>query len=391
MKLGVPVAYVSNDREVMVLDRSGTTHSHTLNLDGPLMWGTWQLGTPKAAAFSWPTWSPDGRHLACFRLPSPETASARVFAHEVGGISSIELADLGNRLPIYLHWGPDSRQVAILTQRRDRLQLSAISMDVAGAEVTLAEGSPLFFTWAGQSVLAAFIGDLGGRRSRMALLDPTGQRPSSRLPGEPGNFCAPLWIDPRVVYVLHEHGHTLVVSADIHEREPTRIEEVAGLVALVASPDGKTMARALAPDGDGTPYRSIALVDVETNEVREVADMPCLAYLWSPHGDRLVIARVNTERNLLEWLRMDLDGRVEHLCDLYPTRDLGFYLRFFEQYCQSHPLIDPTGQSLLLAGSMVEGGRGEDPCIWHVSLDTGEVSELAEGLFAVFGPEHAPL
>jgi Tol biopolymer transport system component len=391
MTLGAPVAYISSDREVMVVDRTGTTHSHTLHLDGPLMWGTWQLGTPKAAAFSWPTWSPDGRYLACFRLPSPETASARVFAHEVGGVSSFELADLDNRLPIYLHWGPDSRQVAVLSQRRDRLQLSSTSLDSIGQELTLAEGSPLFFTWAGRRKVAAFIGDLGGQGSRMALLDPTGRQPSSSLPGEPGNFCAPLWLDPKVVYVLHERGHTLVVSADIHEREPTRIEEVTGLVALVASPDGKTMARALAPDGDGTPYRNIALVDVETNEVREVADMPCLAYLWSPHGDKLVIARVNTERNLLEWLRMDLDGQVEHLCDMYPTRDLGFYLRFFEQYCQSHPLIDPAGKSLLLAGTRVPNGSDEDPRIWQVSLDTGEISDLADGLFAVYGPETAPL
>lgn len=389
MTLSAPVAYVSNSREVLVLDRKGHTHSQTLEMEGPLIWGSWQLGEPRAATFSWPTWSPDGQHLACFRLPGEGIESASVFVHQVGGIGSTELTNLGGRLPIYLHWAPDSRRIAVLSQHKDKLHLSTTALDDIGHDVTLAEGSPLFFTWTGHDV-AAFVGDVAGGSS-LTVIDPTGSRPAVRLPGQPGNFCAPLWLDNKVVYVLQEQGHTLVVASHPDTQMTEHVEEVSGLVALIASPDGKTMARAVAPGGDGTPYRQIGLVDVATGEVREVVDMPCLAYFWSPVGDRLVVARVDTARNVLEWLWLGLDGRIEHLCDMYPTRDFGFYLRFFEQYSQSHPLVDPDGRHLLLAGTMVQHPDRDTPRVWQVSLDTGAVEALAEGLFAVYGPTAAPV
>ncbi len=390
MSLPAPVAFVSKDREILVLDRRETLHRHTLELDTPLMWGTWQLGAPRVAAFSWPTWSPDGRNLACFRLPSEEIPSARVFVHEVGGVSSVQLLDLGERLPIYLHWAPAGDRIAVLSQQRDRLRLSTGSLDHAGRETTLAEGSPLFFTWADAGRVAAYVGDLDGAPSRVSLVGPDGA--GRDLPGRPGNFCAPLWLGGRVVYVTQDDGHTHVVSATDLSSRPERIEEVSGLVALIASPDGHTLARAVAPDGDGTPYRDVALIDVATGGIRAVIDIPCLAFLWAPTGDRLLLARVDTERNLLEWLSVSLDGDFTHVCDMYPTRDLGFYLRFFEQYSQSHTLIDPTGRYAVLAGTMVDHGQSDNtPRIWKVSLDDGSREELDEGLFAVWGPTSAPL
>lgn len=392
MSLPAPIAYVSKEREILVLDREGRTHNHTLDLDGPIMWGTWQLGSPKPAPFSWPTWSPDGRNLACFRLPSEQIPRASVFVHDVGGVSSMELLDLGERLPIYLHWAPDGRQVGVLSQKRDRLQLSTVRLEAMGHEITLAEGSPLFFTWADAGHVAAYVGALDSSLSQIALIDSAATESPVLLPGPAGSFCAPLCLDEKVVYVTQEDGHTRLVHARAGDARPTVVEELAGLVALVASPDGRAIAMAVAPDGDGTPYRHITLVDLDTSETREIADLPCLAFQWVPGGEHLVVARVDTERNLLEWLRLDLDGGTQALCSMYPTRDLGFYLRFFEQYVQSHPLVDPTGRYLLLAGTMEEAaGNDNTPRIWRLALDGSETVEIDDGLFAVWGPPASPL
>lgn len=390
MSRTAPIAWISTDREVMVLARDGRTFSHTL--DEPLLWGTWSLGSPESAAFSWPTWSPDGRSLACFRLPGDGTASARLYVHDVGDVSSTEAADLGSRLPIYLSWDPDGSQVAVLSQDDDLLHLTTAPWNPTGDERHLAEGSPLFYTWAGPGRLAAFIGEPEGPGSRLALLDPSGRSPTLDLPGSPSNFCAPLWVGDRVVYVTSRNGHSQVLAADLETDEVRELELLDGLVALVASPDGHRVARAIAPDGDGTPYYRLGVLDLRDGEVREIIDMPCLAYLWAPDGETLLVARVDTDRNLLEWLRVDPDGQgVDHLCSMYPTRDLGFYLRFFEQYTQSHPLIDPTSRHLLVTGTMAHQGRDSTPYVWQVDLETGEAEALAEGLFATYGPTGAPV
>jgi hypothetical protein len=76
---------------------------------------------------------------------------------------------------------------------------------------------------------------------------------------------------------------------------------------------------------------------------------------------------------------------------MYPTRDLGFYLRFFEQYAQSHPLVDPDGRFLLLAGTFADNDGDNTPHLWRIGLDDGSAEQLGEGLFGVWGPASAAL
>jgi hypothetical protein len=310
---------------------------------------------------------------------------------DADGVSALELVDLGRRLPIYLYWSPDGRHLAVLAQHEGRLQLSTVRPDQLGHETLLADGSPLFFTWAGSDRLAAFVGSgqpsAGAIPGRVALIDPRHLAPTVVLPGTPGNFCAPVWLGDRLLYVAHQLGRTAVVAGRQGSAELDEIEVVDGLVALVPSRDGRFVARAIAPDGDGTPYRRLAIIDVATGNVTPLLDQTCLAFLWTPDATALLVARVDTARNLLQWLRVGLDGRVEPLVDMYPTRDLGFYLRFFEQYSQSHHLVDPTGRYLLLAGGLEGQSDAHDrPRIWRVSLERGHVEELAEGVFAVYAP-----
>jgi hypothetical protein len=146
----------------------------------------------------------------------------------------------------------------------------------------------------------------------------------------------------------------------------------------------------VAQGGDGTPYGDLAVIDVATGTVTKVTDATCLAFLWMPDGSGLVTARVDTERNLMAWHRIDLDGTTTHLVDMYPTRDFGFYLRFFEQYTQSHRLIDPTSSTLLLAGGVHgQGDPHNTSALWEVPLRGGPPKRIADGLFGVYGPKIA--
>jgi len=388
-----PLAYLSVNRDVWTIDAEGKHRSHTeIDVDA-LMLGSWQTGPKRTGTFSWPTWSPNGDQVACFKLADAHHDTSRVFVCDVDGVNQTELMDLGKRLPIYLFWSPNSKHIAMLSQGDDKLMLSTGRPDRAGTEITLAEGSPLFFTWAGSGQVAAFIGGTNdARTSRLVLMDPKGTGNTTLLPGNPGSFCAPVCIDGNLFYVSHERGNTSFVTARSGAAESTWIDDVDGLVAMVASPDGKTLARAVASSGDGTPYHSLSLVDIETLQTRPLWEQSCLAFAWTPNGKAIVAAQVDTTRNLLQWYRIDLDGRHELLVSMYPTRDLGFYLRFFEQYTQSHSLMNPDGTHIVLPGGIHGHTEAQGASrLWAIPLDGSDrPRELGQGLFAVFGPKSKP-
>ncbi|TNE89209.1 MAG: hypothetical protein EP330_12280 [Deltaproteobacteria bacterium] len=380
---GNAFAWISPKRGLFLASADGQVYDPALPVD-TMRWGSFSVTATQTASFSWPTWSPDGRWLAVFRLPS-EHSRARLFTIEQGGVRSTELGELGDRIPIYLYWSPSGRRIATLCQAGNDLELSCFDTESLGRQIALASGTPLFFTWADREVLA-FVGTNQGQ-TRLELFDPRAAGHSTVFPGQPGNFCAPLWMDDRAVYVLHEGGETWLSTAGSSDSEPHKLERVHGLVAMLPSPKGEWLARAVAPDGDGTPYRDLSLVSVRTGEVRPIADTSCLAFVWSPSGDALITARVDTDRNLIVWSRLDIDSGEElELAALYPTRDLGFYLRFFEQYAQSHQLVSSDGKHLLLAGGLDDAPDPDRPRIWQIATDGSGIDEIDEGLFAVYAP-----
>lgn len=351
-----------------------------------LMWGSW--GGKTRTTHSWPSWSPDGTRIACFAVAEDAEAHALVF--EVNGIQSSAVSTLAGRLPIYLFWAPDGERLALLTQQveqgQDTLQLAVASADTPGSEVVLAEGSPLFFTWA-EDRLAAFVGNGETGETRLTVFNKLPHGPRTFLPGRPGNFCAPVWARDRLVYVLQHGKEAKLVASGLQDAEPQELETLHGLVALLRGPQGRYVARAVASDGDGTPYRDLAVLDVQSGEVRPLTDAPCLAFFWLPDGSGLVTAQVDTDRNLMRWHRVGLDGERSHIIDMFPTRDFGFYLRFFEQYAQSHRIVDPSSTHLLLVGGLHgHGDPHRTQVLWEVPLDGGEPLRLADAVFGVYGP-----
>lgn len=383
------IALIDRERQVFVLDRSGELTPQTAGAQPGLVWAMWKAADRGQASHSWPTWSPDGSRIACFA--TEDDAPSQVLVLDVNGIGSVAVCNLQGRIPIYLFWSPDGGSIAILTQQvqegNDRLHLAVARADTPDSAETIADGSPLFFTWVDHR-LATFVGDPQLGQSLVSIVNPTGRRTKTILPGNPGNFCAPVWVADRLMYVLQQGASASVVLADPGGAdEPEVVETLHGLVALVRSPDGQRVARAVAPGGDGTPYRELAIIDGRTGAVSPIADHPCLAFLWAPDGRALITAQVDTDRNLIRWHRVGLDGRARPLVDMYPTRDYGFYLRFFEQYAQSHPLIDPEGQHLLVAGGIEGFGDPHRTVgLWEVPLAGGAPRRIADGVFGVYGP-----
>ena len=167
------------------------------------------------------------------------------------------------------------------------------------------------------------------------------------------------------------------------------VETVDGLVALMASPDGRYLARAISHDGTGTPYDSLEVLDPSSAISTPVTDRSCVAFFWLPDGDGLVVAESERDGATVTWYRIGLDGSETRLLELAPSRDSRVYLRFFEQYAPSHPIVCPTGRAMVLCGTPRNDEDGASRIFW-VPLDGTPVEELGEGLFANFAPLTTP-
>jgi hypothetical protein len=289
-------------------------------------------------------------------------------------------------VPVYASWSEDGAWVARLVQRGSVLELDVLDADTLEPVAAIARTSPLFFTWAGNRI-AAFLGGDASELPSLSVFSP-GTDEVVRLPSRPCNFCAPVWRPPHVYYVAGRGGVPTLMRADTGSGVASSFEHLDGLVAVTLSPDGTQLARAVAEGGNGSPYTDLALIDPDTGESVKIREEPCLAYLWAPDSRHLAIAAVDTGANVLRWSLLDSHtGTERDLCALRPTREMAFYLRFFEQYHHTHPIVSPDGADLVLGGELGEGPvMGVKPHVWRVPLDGSEPESLGDGVFGVFAP-----
>lgn len=385
------VAIVDVRRQVQLLSPTG--RATYLTGEGGVAWGAWSSAPSKAELHSWPTWSPSGKSIACLRV-SRDDSGNRVLVTDARGVSSTEVGDLQRRMPIYLRWSPDGRRIAALSQDEDVLKLTVCRADTPGAGETLLAGSPLFFAWADDSHIASFIRETGEQPTMLVTSVDDGRR--CELPGRPGNFCAPIVLGDRIAYVAHEAGRASLRTADWRGGDAEELERIDGLAAILPSPDNRTLACAVAKDGSGVPYRELHVVDTITGRSRRLRDAACQAFFWLPDGSALVTAsrgsaggaRATSATGPVTWSILPLDGAPRPLHVQQPSRDSRFYLRFFEQYAPSHPIVDASSKTLLLCGTPpdTDPTEGRNPRLVLVPVDGSPPEELGEALFGCFAP-----
>lgn len=356
----------------------------------------WSMLHPVAEAWSWPTWAPDGRALAAFSVePSDESAGpARVMVLSLDGVQQTEVAQLDESAPVYLQWEPRGRGFAVLAQQAGELALLFLRLDRLGVVRPIETGAPLFLNWTdgGERVLL-HVGARGGP-GRLMVRDPFGGAEDVLLDGEPGTFCAPVWVAGRMVVAFEvpdDEGLSLVVACNIDGSERLPLVRRRGLVAIVPGPPASPfVAISAAPGGEGTPYVGIDVVNVLTGGIRRISERECLAFFWAPTGDWVLQAVVESAENCLSWYRVPLDGGpADPLGSFWPTRDVLFYLHFFDQYASSHPFVSADGRHIAFAGYPAGGGQADlsdGPRIWVRELGGGLAEPVAHGSFAVWSP-----
>lgn len=388
-----PLAYVGNDEQLHLVRADGSGEVR-LSAPVPASHEGWASLAPLRESWTWPTFAPDGASIACFVVATSDTdtGDARMVSLSVDGAEQVEWGELSGGSPIYLQWHPSGHAISVLSQQDGDLVLGAVRRGALGQVRPVETGVPLFFGWTptGDRVLI-HAGEPDGP-GRLVLRDPFGDAEDVVLPRPPGSFCTPVFSGTQAIYAVADEieGFSEVLVSHASGRDARVLARYRGLVALVAAPSRPWVAVAASPRGEASPYKGIDLVHLYTGEVRRLVDMDCLAFFWSPTGEALIVAVVDAPANCLTWWKVDTaDGARTRLGTFWPSRDMLFYLHFFEQYVGSHPLVSPDGRWLVYAGFPAGEGQADlsaPPRIWVKDLlDPQEPARpVAGGTFGTF-------
>ena len=147
----------------------------------------------------WPTWSPDGSHIAFSRFRSGSNGGGRLEACvrnlEEARDRTVYTNDGGTDAiargtPHYFLWSPDSRKLSFIAQARET-GLVLFAHDVSGSNdpVRLVEGGPLFISWSPDS---RYLLSHSGQDHRLANLV-EGGTDAGQVLGAASLYMAPSW------------------------------------------------------------------------------------------------------------------------------------------------------------------------------------------------------
>ena len=386
------IAWVGNDRQLYAASLNGGP-TLALTRPPPAGLGSWGTSPRAPEVWSWPTWSPDGRWIAAFSVESTDDRVGPVRVDTIGldGVQQEVWWEGPGVSPIYLQWRPQGDALSILLQRDEELVLGVIRRQEVGRMREVETGVPLFFNWTPDgSRLLLHVGQRGEKGGRIVLRDPLGPAEDVLFPQDAGSFCAPVFANGRAVYAVAGESHSEVLASTISGERPHKLDDGPGLYALVGGP-GKVPLVAMSRSSrqEGSPYQGIDVADVRTGKVRRLTDLGLFAFSWSPCGTWILGAQVAAAENCLRWWKIPLSGEAIELGTFWPSRDMLFYLHFFDQYTTSHSLISPDGRWITFAGYPAGEGHKDlssPPRIYvkDTTAPDSAPSEVGTGVFAVW-------
>jgi TolB protein len=336
-----------------------------------------------------PTWSPDGEQIAWTEVDTVgDSSTSAVVVSSFDGASQRRSAT--PFAPFYYFWSPDGARLAYLSNWQSLSQpsialrlvdLSDTGVDAAAPIVTLAEGQPLYFSWAPDSTrLLTHIAN-----ERIEIQPVEGAAEPLQLSG--AGFPAPQWsADGEYhVYALSDAAGQRLVLADVRGGAQQDITDFDDQISFTLSPDGSALAYAVTPAAAGTAaFGPLYVVEMATGRTRELSDTPVLAFFWSPDSRKLAYLALDTERTSfgLRWHVWD-GTSTRAYASIVPTRTfLQSYLAFFDQYAQSMRIWSPDSSAFVYAAVAPETGSA----IWVQALDASAPAMVGSGVFAAWSP-----
>jgi WD40 repeat protein len=332
------------------------------------------LADSSKGQFGFPSWSPDGSHIAVVRSDGTNTGVV-VFDAKATGATAPEPTVVFQRpsaAPFYVYWTPDSKSISFLVNENDTLSLrvapadGSAPLDGSGKGSLVRSGDPLYFDWLAADRLFAHIGT--GSEGFLGEIGTDGTLKGTSVK-RPGDFRAGI-VSPdneSIAFVrgaIGGPGEVVVANRDgSHEHVMT----VYGQTALTFDPNGGSVASIASATEDavaGFPLGPLKLLDANSGDVRTLVDGSVVAFWWSPDGKTIAAIRVqpsiasatpsaapsqepDTEVRLI--FTDVASGKTLSQPIIRPAeRFVTSLLTYFDQYALSHRLWAPDSSSILV-------------------------------------------
>ncbi len=390
------IVYIGNDMNLHVVDPSGQ-HKNQLTSDA-------DAGNTRR--YDFPTWAPDGRHIAFvgITLRTAGSTTGTLYSIEPGGSNLHTLYTSDQAIPFYLYWAPDSRHLTFLTSKnQDTLSLEVATDDGNNAAQELDSGSPLYWAWS-PDARNMFV-HVGGTRNdsdtaQVSMVPLSAPPPPEPVISSPGEFLAPQWSsDGKSIYYSQQsdNGRQALMTADAQGKNARSLLNYDGRIAFAVSPHGDRVAYIATPSDLQLPtFGEVHVVGVDGKNDESLGNTHALALMWSPSGNRLAYLTVTkgggnsayrfqgqaqTGTGIsLRWDVFDFDTHTTHSVAQFTATDTFLnMLPFFDQYTRSATFWSPDSTHLVYANA----DTADNGSIWVADVvGSAAPQKVGDGLIA---------
>lgn len=391
------IAFIGADAHLHVSDPAGYSLRLSWHLK-ELTYGAWSVPMANdTRRYLWPTWSPDGRRIACVRMLTQEGEERTgVVAYDTEHYRQAwELWSGTTSVPIYLSWLPDSRRLTTVFQLSEALNLHLLDLDKPGESQALLSGVPLFHRISpdGRSLAVhlggKFNGELGRRLYRVDVAEPDRRL---TLSSTPGRFGTPAWSPngKMLAYTTPEDELQALTLIENVRGPYHRLGSFLGVGVLTFDAAGENVLAMTAPAGEPGIYEQLWRYPVTGGPPELLLEEPLMGFVPLKDG-RLIYFRGDLRTRSLQLKLWQGPGQVVTLASFYPSQPQMFYFQFFHQYAASHSLLSADQRWVVVGGYLTRDALESDkvrPQLYLVDLESpGRLQLLAEGSIGFWSPD----
>jgi len=384
------VAYIGDDGNVYLYD---------IALDQSTAVTTDASATP-SKFYQWPTWSTDGQ-LAFFGVSevpdNPYFLGVFIQANRDAPPKGVYASE--DEAFTYAHWAPGNcsdgdrcRDLALLYTSADGLNTRIIRASNTFEVTEISQGAPHYWDWSpdGQQMFWSRF----GQQFEIYDAESGGLTFIDQSPG------AALSIDwsPQGEEVL------VAIGNDRFETELSILDSTTGnVIKTIASGFSAGVAYGWSYDANHIAYvdlenGDLVVYDVAAESPISIVATQVIAFFWSPADNQLAYISLDSGGNGpnikaqqadqmaqddlgLAWGVYDVDTDTNRtLGNFFPSNEMVYYLRFFDQFIHSHSLWSPDGQYIVYSEFRDNG----TPFVTLLDVQNATTRQFAEGTIGVF-------